>query len=77
MTVNAQQQTGIDMADARARTSIDVTHVQSFLHSELLLPVLAECLNKLHISDGRDQWNRRQVIVNIISSDPVFNKSKR
>lgn len=37
--VDVQQQTGIDMANARARTSIDVSHVRNFLHRELHLPV--------------------------------------
>jgi hypothetical protein len=38
--IDAQQQTGIDMSHARARTSIDVTHLRDFLHRELPLAIL-------------------------------------
>ena len=35
---HVQQQTAIDMANARAKTSIDVSHVRNFIHRELRFP---------------------------------------
>lgn len=76
--VDVQQQTGIDMANARARTSIDVSHVRNFLHRELHLPVGVNiCRTIPHISDGVDGWKRRQRIVSILENDPIFDKSRR
>lgn len=70
------QQTGIDMAKARERTSIDVALVREFLHSNG--PAFINYrLSSIIPLDGADKWNERNSIVSILENDPVFDKSKR
>ncbi|KAF8513525.1 acyl-CoA dehydrogenase/oxidase C-terminal [Gautieria morchelliformis] len=50
-----------DMRVARAQTTIDIDDVKHFLR----------------ISDGKEEWDRHSRMVQIISEDPVFDKSRR
>ncbi|EKM75391.1 hypothetical protein AGABI1DRAFT_79987 [Agaricus bisporus var. burnettii JB137-S8] len=58
-THDASTQNGIDMANARRTTSVDISSICHLLHN------------------GRTQWETRERIVAILSSDPVFDKSQR
>jgi acyl-CoA oxidase len=71
------EQTAIDMANARKSTLVSVENLRDFLHSKHS--------NELPLSDhfhhsnigGRDVWEEKQKIVGILETDPVFNKSRR
>lgn len=73
------QRTGEDMARARAGTSIDVGTVRDYLYGEL------RWLYKLHmsalfvqgnVSGGRPEWNTHNKVAQMMSQDPVFDKSQ-
>lgn len=74
------QRTGEDMARARAGTSIDVGTVRDYLYGELRW-----WLYKLHmsalfvegnVSGGRPEWNTHNKVAQMMSQDPVFDKSQ-
>ena len=76
---DANEQTALDMTFARNRTSITVGNVRNYLYRELLRE--DSKYNWLHNSelvlDGRDAWERRRNIIDILRNEPVFNKSQR
>ena len=72
---DSNKQTALDMAFARNRTSIAVENVRNFLHRELLPRIPHQLVN--FDLDGRDSWERRRKIFDILENDPVFDKSKR
>lgn len=76
---DSNQQTALDMAFARNRTSITVENVRNFLHRELFLEDSTSTveLELVILLDGSDSWERRRKIFDILQNDPVFDKSKR
>ena len=76
---DANQQTALDMASARKRTSITVENVRNFLHRESLpRRFYINWLNNSELAlDGCDAWERRRKIIDILQNDPVFDKSQR
>ncbi|KAF7343923.1 Acyl-coenzyme A oxidase [Mycena venus] len=56
------KQNAVDMNKARSATSIDTPAVRDFLYSK---------------SNGSARWHQRERIVEVLSKDPLFDKSKK
>jgi len=77
---DANEQTGIDMSNARASSTVVVENIRDFLHRKFgscsILPLII-IVDLPPSVDGRDEWLARSRIVNILQNDPVFDKSQR
>lgn len=78
---DANEQTGIDMSNARASSTVVVENVRDFLHRKFgscsILPHIIIIIDLPPSVDGRDEWLAHSRIVNILQNDPVFDKSQR
>jgi acyl-CoA oxidase len=71
------EQTAIDMANARKATSVSVETLRDFLYSGHSNIQISTESPVQFITDGRDEWEKRQKVVRTLEKDPVFDKSRR
>ena len=73
---DAAQQTRIDMTNARAKTTVDVTQIRKFLYGAALKAGEPSSVQTLFL-DTLDEWQKRRCIVQILEKDPTFSKEMR